>query len=150
MGGSCRVGLTMRLESVAKSRTELSIVDRAANLKQEISTSSGPAHLLRFVHSPIDEKVCGSFCNRRIQQSLRAVGRTDDTEVTAFTDGCPGLRSILVDAGITTPPFLDWFHIAMRIQHAAQTAGGLPTDNPYRMHAKSVIVEEVERLRWRI
>ena len=85
-----------------------------------------------------------------IQQSLHAVGRTDDTEVTAFTDGCPGLRSILVDAGITTPPFLDWFHIAMRIQHAAQTADGLPTDNPGRMRAKSVIVEEVERLRWRI
>jgi glycosyltransferase involved in cell wall biosynthesis len=81
-----------------------------------------------------------------IQQSLRAVGRTDDTEVTAFTDGCPGLRSILVDAGITAPPFLDWFHIAMRIQHAAQTAGGLPTDNPGRMKAKSVIVDEVERL----
>jgi hypothetical protein len=36
-----------------------------------------------------------------IRQSLRSVGRTDDTEVTAFTDGCPGLRSILVDAGIT-------------------------------------------------
>jgi hypothetical protein len=36
----------MRLKSVAQSRTELSIVDRAANLKQEISTSSGPAHLL--------------------------------------------------------------------------------------------------------
>jgi hypothetical protein len=85
-----------------------------------------------------------------IRQSLRAVGRNDDTEVTAFTDGCPGLRSILVDAGITTPPFLDWFHIAMRIQHAAQTAGGLPTDNPGRMQAKSVIVDEVERLRWRI
>ena len=54
-----------------------------------------------------------------IQQSLRAVGRTDDTEVTAF-------------------------------QHAAQTAGGLPIDNPGRMKAKSVIVDEVERLRWRI
>ena len=38
----------------------------------------------------------------------------------------------------------------MRIQHAAQTAGGLPTDNPGRMKAKSVIVDEVERLRWRI
>ena len=85
-----------------------------------------------------------------IRQSLRAVGRTDDTEVTAFTDGCPGLRSILVDAGITTPPILDWFHIAMRIQHAAQTAGGLPADNPGRMQAKTVIVDEVERLRWRI
>ena len=44
-----------------------------------------------------------------IRQGLRAVGRTGDTEVTAFTDGCPGLRSILADAGITTPPFLDWF-----------------------------------------
>ncbi len=71
-----------------------------------------------------------------IRQSLRAVGRTDDTEVTAFTDGCPGLRSILVDAGITTPPILDWFHIAMRIQHATQTASGLPADNPGRMQAK--------------
>ena len=85
-----------------------------------------------------------------IRQSLRAVGRTDDTEVTAFTDGCPGLRSILVDAGITTPPILDWFHIAMRIQHATQAAGGLPADNPGRMQAKIVIVDEVERLRWRI
>ena len=85
-----------------------------------------------------------------IRQSFRAVGRTDDTEVTAFTDGCPGLRSILVDAGITTPPILDWFHIAMRMQHATQTASGLPTDDPSRMQAKSVIVEEVERLRWRI
>ena len=39
-----------------------------------------------------------------IRQSLRVVGRTDDTEVTAFTDSCPGLRSILADAGISTPP----------------------------------------------
>jgi hypothetical protein len=85
-----------------------------------------------------------------IRQSLRAIGRTDDTEVTAFTDGCPGLRSILVDAGITTSPILDWFHIAMRIQHATQAAGGLPSDGPGRMQAKIVIVDEVERLRWRI
>ena len=85
-----------------------------------------------------------------IRQSFRAVGRTDDTEVTAFTDGCPGLRSILIDAGITTPPILDWFHIAMRIQHATQTASGLPADGLARIQAKTMIVEEVERLRWRI
>src|SRR5277367_1282243 len=85
-----------------------------------------------------------------IRRNLRAVGRADDTEVTAFTDGCPGLRSILVDAGVTTPPILDWFHIAMRIQHATQIASGLPTDDPGKMQAKIVIVEEVERLRWRI
>jgi hypothetical protein len=38
----------------------------------------------------------------------------------------------------------------MRMQHATQTASGLPVDDPGRMQAKSVIVEEVERLRWRI
>ena len=38
----------------------------------------------------------------------------------------------------------------MRIQHATQTASGLPTDDAGRMQAKIVIVEEVDRLRWRI
>jgi hypothetical protein len=47
---------------------------------------------------------------------------TDATMVTAFTDGCPGLRSALVDAGVTRPPILEWFHIAMRLQHATQAA----------------------------
>ena len=57
--------------------------------------------------------------------------------------------------GLTAPPI---FQLTVGrkstsqcgIQHAAQTAGGLPTDNPGRMKAKSVIVDEVERLRWRI
>jgi hypothetical protein len=85
-----------------------------------------------------------------IRRNLGVAGRTDATVVSAFTDGCPGLRSALVDAGITTPPILDWFHIAMRFQHAAQAANGLSADNPNRAQAKAVIVEEVERLRWRI
>src|SRR4029079_16597534 len=48
------------------------------------------------------------------------------------------------------PPILDWFHLAMRFQHATQAASGLPADNASRVQAKAVIVEEVERLRWRI
>src|ERR1700691_5844871 len=84
------------------------------------------------------------------QRTLETMGRTDTTEVTAFTDGCPGLRCILADAGVTKPPILDWFHIAMRMQHAAQAASGLSTDGPDRVKAKAVIVAEVERLRWRI
>jgi hypothetical protein len=44
-----------------------------------------------------------------IRRTLDTVGRTGDTELTAFTDGCPGLRSILADAGVTSPPILDWF-----------------------------------------
>ena len=42
-----------------------------------------------------------------IRKNLDAVGGTDDTAVTAFTDGCPGLRGILTDAGVLEPPILD-------------------------------------------
>jgi hypothetical protein len=103
-----------------------------------------------------------------IRHELDAVGRTEDTAVTAFTDGCPGrdlpkvpsgevgwngkarVRRILADAGVTTTPILDWFHIGMRLQHLKQIAGALTADHPARMAAKAVIVAEVERLRWRI
>jgi hypothetical protein len=85
-----------------------------------------------------------------IRGKLDAVGRTKNTVLTAFTDGCPGLRRILLDAGIDGLPILDWFHLAMRLQHLTQVAGNLSSDNPERAAAKVVIVEEVERLRWRL
>jgi hypothetical protein len=85
-----------------------------------------------------------------IQRVLAEVGQTEDTELTAFTDGCSGLRSILVDAGIKAPPYLDWFHIAMRLQHAEKIAGTLSAETMEQVKAKSVIVAEVERLHWRI
>jgi hypothetical protein len=43
------------------------------------------------------------------QRTLETMGRTDTTAVTAFTDGCPGLRTVLANAGVTRPPILDWF-----------------------------------------
>jgi hypothetical protein len=85
-----------------------------------------------------------------IQRTLETVGRTDTTKVTAFTDGCTGLRTVLTNAEVTKPPILDWFHIAMRLQHTKLTAGNLSTDNPDRVTAKATIVAEVERLHWRI
>jgi hypothetical protein len=85
-----------------------------------------------------------------IRGSLDAIGRTEGTELTAFTDGCPGLRRILADAGVAETPILDWFHIGMRLEHLKQIAGALTTDNPARVAAKAVIVTEVERLHWRI
>jgi hypothetical protein len=81
-----------------------------------------------------------------IRRSLDAVGRTKDTVLTAFTDGCSGLRRLLADAGVTEAPMLDWFHIAMRLQHLEQIAGGLSADDPARMAAKAEILEEVWRL----
>jgi hypothetical protein len=44
-----------------------------------------------------------------IRRSPDAVGRTEGTALTAFTDGCPGLRSILAGAGVASLPILDWF-----------------------------------------
>ena len=85
-----------------------------------------------------------------IRRSLDAVGRSEDTVVIAFTDGCPGLRRILAEAGVTEAPILDWFHIGMWRQHLEQIAGGLSADDPARVAAKAVIVAEVDRLHWRL
>ena len=68
----------------------------------------------------------------------------------ARPDGCSGLQSILAEAGCQKPPIADWFHIAMRLQHAKQATSGLSTDTPGRMQAKAAIVAEIERLHWRI
>ncbi|MFL5283484.1 MAG: hypothetical protein ACJ8AW_21435 [Rhodopila sp.] len=67
-----------------------------------------------------------------IHRNLDAAGRSEDTALTAFTDGCPGLRRSLVEAGVTEAPILDWFHIGMRLQHLEQIAGGLSADDPAR------------------
>jgi hypothetical protein len=85
-----------------------------------------------------------------INRSLDAVGRTEHTALTAFTDGGSGLRRILADAGVTTAPLLDWFHIGMRLQHLKQVASGLSCHDPSQVAAKDVIVAEVERLHWRL
>jgi hypothetical protein len=45
---------------------------------------------------------------------------------------------------------LDWFHVAMRLQHLKQIADGLSADDLARVAARALIVEEVERLHWRI
>ncbi len=82
-----------------------------------------------------------------IRRSLAAVGQTAET---AFTDGCPGLQGILTEAGLAQPPIPDWFHIAMRLQHATQAADGLSTDQLRRIRAKAAIIEEVDRLHWQI
>jgi hypothetical protein len=85
-----------------------------------------------------------------IRKNLDAVGGAGGTALTAFTDGCPGLRGILADAGVLEPPILDWFHLAMRLQHLKQIGDGLAAGDPARAAVKAVIVTEVERLHWRI
>ena len=91
----------------------------------------------------------GTDITALIRRTLDSVGGTCDTALTAFTDGCSSMRTILADAGVTSPPILDWFHLAMRLQHAKLAAGSLAADEPDQQQAKAAIVDEVERLHWR-
>jgi hypothetical protein len=58
---------------VAEPGAECAVVDRAANLQEQIGTSSRPAHLLRLVHSPVDEEIRGTFGNRRSNTQARTI-----------------------------------------------------------------------------
>jgi len=85
-----------------------------------------------------------------IEHCLAGAGRTAGTRLTAFTDGCAGLRSLLRSVGVEAPPILDWFHIAMGLQHLRQAAQALPTRDQAQSEAKAAIAEAIERLRWRL
>ncbi len=58
---------------------------------------------------------------------LHRLGATPCTEVTILSDGADGPRSLGEAASLgPTCHVLDWFHLAMRIQHVAQAVKGWP------------------------
>jgi len=155
-----KIGAALRNDAVAKPETVARSITVTLDSTFIHSCQDGERHLEVRVGNVATETggrhVFGAVAKADtnikvlIRRSLDAVGRTEDTVLTAFTDGCSGLRRILAEAGVTEAPMLDWFHIAMRLQHLEQTAGGLSADDPARVAAKAVIVEEVERLHWRL
>jgi hypothetical protein len=91
----------------------------------------------------------------RQQQQLRGVlhrlGATPSTPVTILSDGADGPRSLGEAACIgPTSHVLDWFHLAMRIQHVAQAAKGWPADTPGERADNARLADAVERIRWRL
>jgi hypothetical protein len=91
----------------------------------------------------------------RQQQQLRGVlhrlGATPSTPVTILSDGAEGPRSLGEAACIgPTSHVLDWFHLAMRIQHAAQAAKGWPADTSGEREDGARLADAVERIRWRL
>ena len=63
-----------------------------------------------------------------VRRAPDTLGRTSDTELTTFTDGCLSLRAVLAAAGISSPPVSGWLHPSARLQHAKQAAEALPAD----------------------
>jgi hypothetical protein len=155
-----KIGEVLRNDAVAKPETAAAAIAVTLDSTFIRSCEDGERHLEVRVGNVETEsggrQVFGAVAKADtdikvlICQSLDAVGRIEDTVLTAFTDGCSGLRRILADAGVAGAPILDWFHIGMRLQHLKQIAGALSADHPARVAAKAVIVEEVERLHWRL
>ena len=87
----------------------------------------------------------------QLETVLRSLGATPETPTTLLTDGAEGPRS-LGEAASPGPTrhVLDWFHLAMRVQHVAQTVRGWPCATDKDRQNGALFAETIERIRWRL
>ena len=92
--------------------------------------------------------------DRQIQQlrgALHHLGATPCTDFTILSDGAEGPRSLGEAASIgPTCHVLDWFHLAMRIQHVAQAVKGWPDITNRDRQDGALFADAVEHVRWRL
>jgi hypothetical protein len=82
---------------------------------------------------------------------LHGLGATPATPVTILSDGADGPRSLGEAACVgPTHHVLDWFHLAMRIQHVAQAATSWPDTAAEDAEAGIRLSKTIERIRWRL
>ena len=76
---------------------------------------------------------------------------TPQTPVTVLSGGAVGPRA-LGEAASTGPVrhVLDWFHLAMRIQHVAQCVKGWPDTTADERQNGADLADIVEHIRWRL
>ena len=92
--------------------------------------------------------------DRQVQQLrgvLHSLGATPCTEVTILSDGADGPRSLGEAASVgPTCHVLDWFHLAMHIQHVAQAVKGWPDITDANRQQGARLADAVEHIRWRL
>jgi len=88
---------------------------------------------------------------RQLRGVLHGLGATPATSVTILSDGAEGPRS-LGEAASSGPTqhVLDWFHLAMRVQHVAQAAKSWPDATETDCQVGAHLAETIERIRWRL
>ena len=88
---------------------------------------------------------------QQLRGVLQHLGATPCTELTILSDGADGPRS-LGEAASVGPTFhvLDWFHLAMRIQHVAQAVKGWPDNGNDDRQQGARFADAVEHVRWRL
>jgi Transposase len=78
-------------------------------------------------------------------QALGAAGVHTDTPATVLCDGDAGLWRLQRETLPAATLVLDWWHIAMRFEHALQAARGLADT-----HLSNEAVRGLERAKWRL
>lgn len=88
---------------------------------------------------------------RQLRGVLHGLGATPATPVTVLSDGADGPRS-LGEAASPGPAHhvLDWFHLAMRVQHVAQAIKSWPDATESDRQVGTRLAETIERIRWRL
>ena len=88
---------------------------------------------------------------KQLRGVLHRLGATPRTEFTILSDGADGPRS-LGEAASVGPTFhvLDWFHLAMRIQHVAQAVKDWPGNRNDNCQEGARFADAVEHVRWRL
>jgi hypothetical protein len=111
----------------------------------QVSNDDGKPALFSGVPGEADQQ------HAQLNGVLSGLGMTADTEVTILSDGADGPRS-LAEAASTGTVFhvLDWFHLAMRVQHAAQCASGWPANTVSDCRNRAEFTDVVEHIRWRL
>jgi hypothetical protein len=111
----------------------------------QVSNDDGKPVLFSGVPCEADQQ------HTQLNGVLTGLGMTADTEVTILSDGADGPRS-LGEAASTGTVFhvLDWFHLAMRVRHAAQCASGWPDATARDRRDGARFADAVEHIRWRL
>ena len=81
------------------------------------------------------------------KQALAVAGVTADTPATVLSDGDAGLWRLQREALPNATVVLDWWHAAVRFEHALQAARGLRAADA---HLAAEAVRGLERAKWRL
>src|SRR5208282_3884891 len=83
------------------------------------------------------------------KQALAMAGVTADTPATVLSDGDAGLWRLQRESLPNATVVLDWWHAAMRFEHALQAARGLGA-GAADTHLADETVRGLERAKWRL
>jgi len=90
-----------------------------------------------------------TIASEAFREALAAAGMSADTPATVLCDGDAGLWRLQREALPRATIVLDWWHAAVRFEHALQVARGLGPGSA-DMHFADQAVRGLERAKWRL